>query len=231
MKTVRSQLWTDKNDTTMNKQETINHLTDLMGVIQKDFYKRGIFMPLEFDSNSRVCGDLRVHGCSQGGISIDLYNFEGDGLPVCDGLKPCTLTFDDGSTDIGHLFCMHYNQDDVTPLVFLFSHDEYGDYGDIDVEPESVPSDVLENIVKWLEGQFHDTADDETKEMERVDALIENLNESLEEQDMAIHVEQNGRGSYFLYYMADGEPNVCEESISFGRLYERIQKLYETIKQ
>lgn len=141
-----------------NKQQTIQYLTDLMGVIQNAYYKRGLFMPLEYDSNSRVRGDLRVHEGSDSGISIDLYNFEGDGKPVCDGLKPCTITYDDGSHDTGHLFCMHYDPDDVTPLVFLLSHDEYGDGGDIDVEPESVPADVLENIVKWLEGVFEDSS-------------------------------------------------------------------------
>jgi hypothetical protein len=51
---------------------------------------------------------------------------------------------------------MHYDPDDVTPLVFLFSHDEYGDGGDIDVEPESVPAAVLENIVRWIESVFND---------------------------------------------------------------------------
>lgn len=139
-----------------NKQKTIQYLTDLMGVIQNAYYKRGLFMPLEYDSNSKVRGGLRVHEGSEGGISIDLYHFEGDGKPVCDGLKPCTITYDDGSHDIGHLFCMHYDPDDVTPLVFLFSHDEYGDGGDIDVEPESVPADVLHNIVCWIEEVFAD---------------------------------------------------------------------------
>ena len=143
----------------MAKQEIIKHLTDLMGVISNAYYKRGLFTPLEYDSNSRVRGDLRVH---EGGdpdkasISIDLYHFEGDGKPVCDGLKPCTITYDDGSQDTGHLFCMHYDPDDVTPLVFLLSHDEYGDGGDIDVEPESVPADVLENIVRWIESVFNE---------------------------------------------------------------------------
>ena len=72
----------------MAKKKTIQYLTDLMGVIQNAYYKRGMFMQLEYDSNSGVCGDLRVHESSEGGISIDLYHFEGDGKPVCDGLKP-----------------------------------------------------------------------------------------------------------------------------------------------
>ena len=140
----------------MDKQQTIQYLTDLMGVIANAYYKKGMFAPLEYDDHSGVRGDLRVHESGDAGISIDLYHFEGDGLPVCDGLKPCTITYDDGSKDIGHLFCMCYDADDVTPLVFLFSHDEYGDGGDIDLEPESIPADVLENIVGWLEGMFNE---------------------------------------------------------------------------
>ena len=141
----------------MEKKQTIQYLTDLMGVIQNAYYKRGMFTPTPDAGPSGKYGDLWVHedgDPNKASISIDLYHFEGDGKPVCDGLKPCTITYDDGSHDIGHLFCMHYDPDDVTPLVFLFSHDEYGDGGDIDVEPESVPADVLENIVKWLEGVF-----------------------------------------------------------------------------
>ena len=137
-----------------NKQQAIQYLTDLMGVISNAYYKRGMFMPLENDSSSRVRGDLRVHEGSEGGISIDLYHFEGDGLPVCDGLNPCTITYDDGSTDIGHLFCMHYDgNDEVTPLVFLFSSDSVGD---IDIDPEDVPAPVLENIIRWIESVFNE---------------------------------------------------------------------------
>lgn len=140
------------------KQQAIQYLTDLMATIQAAYFKRGLFAPLEGCAGSGICGDLWVH---EGGdpdkasISIDLYHFGGDGLPVCDGLKPCAITYDDGSHDIGHLFCMHYDPDDVTPLLFLLSHDEYGDGGDIDVEPDSVPLPVLQNITKWLESQFN----------------------------------------------------------------------------
>ena len=52
-------------------------------------------------------------------ICIDLYHFEGDGKPVCDGLKPCTVTFDDGTQDTGWLFCMHYYTEEPTPLLFV----------------------------------------------------------------------------------------------------------------
>lgn len=139
------------------KQETIQYLTDLMATIQYAYYKKGLFTPLEYDSNSRIRGELRVHEVNDCGISIDLYNFEGDGQPVCDGLRPCKITYDDESTDIGWLFCMCYDPDDENaPLVFLVSHDEWGDGGDIDVAPENVPEEALCNIIRWLESVFND---------------------------------------------------------------------------
>lgn len=146
----------------VEKQKTIQYLTDLMGVIQNAYYKRGLFMPLEYDSHSRVRGDLRVHEVDGADteICIDLYHFEGDGKPVCDGLKPCTVTFDDGTQDTGWLFCMHYCPEEPTPLLFVFSPED--ERWDIDVGPECVPAGVLENIVRWIESMFNDN-DNESK--------------------------------------------------------------------
>lgn len=128
------------------KQQAIQHLTDLMATICGYYYK-----------GRTQDSALRIHEGSCGGISIDLYNFEGDGKPVCEGLKPCTVTYDDGSTDTGHFFCMCYDpDDDITPLVFLFSHDEYGDGGDIELDPDDVPLQVLHNITAWLEQAAQD---------------------------------------------------------------------------
>ena len=81
-------------------------------------------------------------------ISIDLYNFGGDGKPVCEGLRPCTVTYDDGSQGKGWLYCMCYDPDDVTPLTFIFDSDTFGD---INLDPEDVHEDVLQNIAAWLE--------------------------------------------------------------------------------
>lgn len=125
----------------MNKQETIKYLTDLMATVQMAHFK------------GRELG-VRVHesGNDDAAISVDLYNFEGDGKPVCDGLNPCTITYDDGTTDKGLVYCMCYNPDEEeTPLVFLFSHDEYGDGGDIDIDPEDLSEETLLNITQWLE--------------------------------------------------------------------------------
>ena len=125
----------------MNKQELIKCLTDLMATVQMAYFK------------GRMEGHpLWVHEHSADGasISIDLYNFGGDGKPVCDGLKPCTITYDDNTQESGWLFCMAYNPDyDVTPLIFLFTPD--GDDGDMAIDPEDVPEEVLKNIIAWLE--------------------------------------------------------------------------------
>ena len=88
----------------MNKQELIKCLTDLMATVQMAYFK------------GRMEGHpLWVHEHSADGasISIDLYNFGGDGKPVCDGLKPCTITYDDNTQESGWLFCMAYDPDDL----------------------------------------------------------------------------------------------------------------------
>ena len=125
----------------MNKQELIKQLTDLMATVQMAYFK------------GRMEGHpLWVHEHSADGasISIDLYNFGGDGKPVCDGLKPCTITYDDNTQDSGWLFCMAYDpDDDVTPLIFLFTPD--GDEGDMAIDPEDVPEEALKNIIAWLQ--------------------------------------------------------------------------------
>lgn len=138
----------------MKKQEIIQHLTDLLGVIQNAYYKRGMFLPVPGDEQSGVCGDLWVHERmdDSAAISIDLYNFGGDGNPVCDGLKPCTPRYDDGSSECGWLYCMCYDPDDVSPLTFVFGPE--ADRADMDVDPESVPEEVLQDISKWLESMF-----------------------------------------------------------------------------
>lgn len=127
----------------MAKQEIIKRLTDVMGVICNAHWK------------GREIG-VRVHESPQvssAAISIDLYHFGGDGLPVCDGLNPCTITCDDGSTMMGNVFCMCYNPDDeVTPLVFLFTPDD--NIPDIEVDPNDMLELSLKNVVAWLEKEI-----------------------------------------------------------------------------
>lgn len=135
----------------MDKQETIKRLTDLLATISGYYFK------------GRLEGcrpQVHEHSDSGNSISIDLYNFGGDGEPVCDGLKPCTITYDDGSEDSGHLFCMIYDPDDVTPLVFLFSPEDESD--DIETDPDDVPEEALQNILTWLESEWESNAAQET---------------------------------------------------------------------
>lgn len=127
----------------MEKQEIIQHLTDMLGVIQNAYFK------------GKMEGHqlwVHEHMDDSAAISIDLYNFGGDGKPVCDGLKPCTLRYDDGSSECGWLYCMCYDPDDVSPLTFVFGPE--ADRADMDVDPESVPEEVLQDISKWLESMF-----------------------------------------------------------------------------
>lgn len=122
------------------KQQTIQYLTDLMATLQMAHFKGRI----------KEC-PLRIHESSDPdriSISIDLYNFEGDGKDVCEGLHDCTVTFDDGTTDTGWLFCMCYDPDDVTPLTFMFLPENRDDF---EIDPDSVPLPVLQNITAWLE--------------------------------------------------------------------------------
>ena len=125
------------------KQKIIQKLTDLMATIQCAYYKGRM-------EEHRLW--VHERGDESTAISIDLYHFGGDGLPVCDGLNPCTITFDDGTTDTGEVFCMCYDPDDLSQLTFLFHPED--DAPDFETEPESVPEQALNNIVQWLEGQI-----------------------------------------------------------------------------
>jgi hypothetical protein len=93
---------------------------------------------------------VRVHESplvSSAAVSVDLYHFEGDGLPVCEGLKPCTVRLEDGRAAAGNVFCMCYDPDSC--LVFEFEPD--GEGGDIDLMPEWLPLATLKNVAAWLE--------------------------------------------------------------------------------
>lgn len=137
MSKIKNQVIDQQNE----KQQAIQHLTDLMDTICGYYHKDRL----------PDCA-LVVNDDGNAGISIDLYNFGGDGKPVCDGLDPCTITYDDGSQDTGHLFCMCYSDDYVTPLVFLFSPTD----GRIDIEldSEDIPTTVLRDITAWLEQEW-----------------------------------------------------------------------------
>ena len=129
----------------MTKKETIHALTALMATVQAAYFK-----------GCMEGHPLWVHERSDASaaISIDLYNFGGDGKPVCDGLTHTTVTFDDGSSCKGDVFCMCFNPDDVTPLRFLLYMDD--DRPDIDVEPGTLTEEALRNITAWLQGKLEE---------------------------------------------------------------------------
>ena len=140
------------------KQETIQHLTDLMQTIQMAYYKGRMTQP-EDGCGFGQEGDLWIHESRRdsSAISIDLYNFMGDGKDVCEGLHGCEIAYDDGSIDKGWLFCMCYDPDEeMTPLTFLFLSDDQPD--DIELEPDSIPTAVLQNIIAWLEREMQPAA-------------------------------------------------------------------------
>ena len=146
----------------MNKQEIIKHLTDLLSTISGYYFKGRLTGCRPWVHERDEEGD---------GISIDLYNFGGDGEPVCDGLKPSTITYDDGSQDSGHLFCMCYEPYEVTPLVFLFSPED--ESGDMEIDPEDVSEDVLQNILTWLEAEWASNTHDHKPDPKQMKALMD----------------------------------------------------------
>ena len=129
------------------RQQTIQYLTDLMATIQNAHFKGRL----------HDC-PLRVHEGNGVGISIDLYNFEGDGKDVCDGLHGVTPDHSAHGVDekeTGWVFNMGYDPDDEQPLYFLFLPD--GDEDDHSILPDTLPIAVLRNITAWLEQQMKPT--------------------------------------------------------------------------
>jgi hypothetical protein len=132
----------------MDKQETIKYLTDLMATVQMAYFK------------GRMEGrSPQVHERSDNSaaISVDLYHFGGDGEPVCEGLKPCTLVRQDGTTEDVVVFCVCYDPDNERyPLTFLVIDDgEDKDEDDIyDVVPDELPFEAVCNVTAWLEAEM-----------------------------------------------------------------------------
>lgn len=118
----------------MAKQETIKHLTDLMATVQMAHFK------------GRLPETIQVDETDEAGISIDLYNFDGDGKPVCDG-----LTFHrDCNKGLQQAFCIVYNPDEVDEQLWIkIDPIDEGNY--YDLRPEDLPEEVLTAITKWLE--------------------------------------------------------------------------------
>ena len=130
----------------MNKQETIKHLTDLMATIQMD-YKGGH----REDTFGHV-GRLRVHETGKVGISIDLYHFEGDGLPVCEGLDFVCPT--DMQLIHQRAWCISYDPDWEEHQVIIQCSDITGTDDSLDLTLDYVPEEVQQRIITWLKSQL-----------------------------------------------------------------------------
>lgn len=115
----------------------VNHLRDIMETICAYHYK-GYHL------------GVRVHESGAVGISIDLYNFEGDGEPVCDGL---TFKYE-GMENLQRAFCVIYDPDWEDAPLRVLCFDDKGDGDDYDELPENLPDTVLNAIIQWLETEM-----------------------------------------------------------------------------
>jgi len=133
MSKTKNQVIDQLND----KQQAIQYLTDLVATVS-NYYLKGRIKPEPLRiSESRL---------TPGQIGIDLYNF--GKKPVCDGLNFVPIYFDDGTDEQGFVFAMHYNADEPTPLTFLV---DFTNLPEVQVGPEDLPADTLQNIARWLE--------------------------------------------------------------------------------
>ena len=140
----------------VEKQKTIQNLTDLMSTIQMAYYK------------GCETGSLCVHESGEAGISIDLYNFGGNGKPVC-----CGLTFHkEGRDELQRAFCLCYNPDWKDSLRVLCFNDAPCDWDDdYDLSPEELPMSVLTTITRWLEMSMQPIPKEEKKELSAKDII------------------------------------------------------------
>jgi len=137
MSKTKSVVIDDQNKKNESKQQAIQNLTELVATVTNHYLKGDIKPePLRISESRWVPGV----------VGIDLYNF--GKKPVCDGLNFVPIHFDDDSTEQGFVFAMHYNADDVTPLTFLV---DFTNLPEIQVDPEALPTDALQNIAAWLE--------------------------------------------------------------------------------
>lgn len=114
-------------------------LQETMATIQKAYFA------------SRPLGAIRVHeGNEDASISIDLYNFEGDGKDVCDGLEFDAINLPEGVTPIhAKAYCIAYEPSWVEHPVIIVCTD-LSDDTDAELTLNCVPDTTLANITTWL---------------------------------------------------------------------------------
>lgn len=141
-----------------NKQQTIQYLTDLMATIQMAYFK-GRLGERNGDNtggDGAKAGDLWVHeSAGDAAISIGLYDFGGDGKPVCEGLTAITVSGYGGKEATADVFAVCYDPDrESHPLTLMVNEglgDEDSDPDTYDVTPDLLPEQTLKNIAAWLE--------------------------------------------------------------------------------
>lgn len=136
--------------------ETVKRLTDLMAGIHKKYYDKK-----DPDEIWDYIGNLWVHegDPKNPSVSIDLYHFEGDGLPVCDGLD-----FDGYHPKTRRLltqrpFCICYCPTWEQPLCLL-CYEATGDSDDWEMNPADMPVGVLTRIADWIETEMSNPKND-----------------------------------------------------------------------
>lgn len=139
----------DDQNAKRDKQQTSNKLTDLMAFIQMAYYKGKLGNEIE----GRV-GGLRIHETGEAGVSIDLYHFEGDGLPVCDGLDFDAVCPADMQLIHQQAFCISYDPDWEEHPVLVQCSDTTGTDDSFDLTLDNVPEDVQQRITAWIESQL-----------------------------------------------------------------------------
>lgn len=124
----------------VEKQQAIQYLTDLMATIANAHYK------------GRETGRLCIDEAEMAGITIDLYDFDGDGHDFVEGLNgvmPDHSAHGVEEKESGRVYCVGYDPDDEEPLFFQFAPDDGSD--DYAILPDTLPADLLERIAAWLE--------------------------------------------------------------------------------
>lgn len=133
-----------------NKRQTSKYLTDLMATIQMAYFKGG----RNEEEEEGCVGRLRVHETGEAGVSIDLYHFEGDGQPVCDGLDFDAVCPADLQLIHQRAFCISYDPDWEEHPVVIQCSDTTGSDDSFDLTLDNVPEDVQQRITAWLESQL-----------------------------------------------------------------------------
>lgn len=154
--------------------KTIEHLTKMMAGIHKTYYETE-------GQSGEVFGDvgqLRVHSenAEQKSISIDLYNFEGDGKPVCDGLTWCGVCPKCGETTMLRAFCICYSPKWEKPLCILCYEDE-GECDDWEADPDILPASVVQSITNWIEGKLKEKKQEKKPEEDSEEDFVTHCQE------------------------------------------------------